>query len=305
MNVITDNGRNLVGAVMSDVCKILSTHMITTSPYNPKANPVERFNRTFNSMVAKFVNASQRDWDIYIGLLVSAYNTTSHTSSGTSPFSLVFKRPPLTIVEKMQLQVDPELKSLVGVRGRAALQLAYDEAIHRQRDCLEVAKQNNTKSDYHSFKVNDIVWMETMQGPKDGRKLKHTLRHTGPHRVTTVNGPLSYVVQHLRTGVTNRAHHYRLSLVSEKLQTKYAHLSPPSLANAPVSVDAPAVVTSPAPSRPSSRSLPPRTTATASAHSAGARYPQRANRQVPRRLLASMAPPDLGREGATPEDVRL
>jgi hypothetical protein len=59
LNVITDNGRNLVGAITSDVCKILSSHMITTSPYNPKANPIERFNHTFNSMVAKFVNASQ------------------------------------------------------------------------------------------------------------------------------------------------------------------------------------------------------------------------------------------------------
>ena len=308
--IITDNGRNLVGAVMSDVCKILRSHMITTSPYNPKANPVERFNRTMNSMIAKFVNTNQTDWDIYIGLLVSAYNTTSHTSSGASPFSLVFKRPTLTIVEKMQLQVDPELKSLVGVRGRAALQFAYDEALHRQRDRLEVAKQNNSKSDYYPFKVDDYVWMEIIQAPKDGRKLKHMLGHSGPHRVTAVNGPLSYVVEHVRTGAIHRAHHYRLSLVSEKLQLKYASLPRPSLANAatppaPISPGTSPAITTSASSRPSSRSPPPRTTAATSAHSADVRYPKRANRRIPKRLLTAIQSRAHGRGSSTPEGVML
>jgi hypothetical protein len=308
--IITDNGRNLVGAVMSDVCKILQSHMITTSPYNPKANPVERFNRTMNSMIAKFVNTNQTDWDIYIGLLVSAYNTTSHTSSGASPFSLVFKRPPLTIVEKMQLQVDPELKSLVGVRGRAALQFAYDEALHRQHDRLEVAKQNNSKSDYYPFKVDDYVWMEIIQAPKDGRKLKHMLGHTGPHRVIAVNGPLSYVVEHVRTGATHRAHHYRLSLVSEKLQLKYASSPRPGLASAatpaaPISPSTSPAITTSASSRPSSRSLPPRTTAATSAHSADVRYLKRANRRIPKRLLAAIHSRAHGRGSSTPEGVML
>ncbi len=71
-------------------------------------------------MVVKFVNdANQSDWDIYIGLLVLAYNTFE------------------------------ELKSLVGVRERDTSQFACDEAIHRQHDCMETAtgcsdKQTNT-----------------------------------------------------------------------------------------------------------------------------------------------------------------
>ena len=210
--ILSDNGKNLVGHVMSDIYNLLKSKKLSTSPYNPKGNPVERLNRTINSMIAKFTSESQRDWDQFMGLVVSAYNTTSHSVSGASPYSLVFKDKPRTIIDKMHLQVDADLKSLVGTRGRAALKAAYDEAIRRQCDRKSKAESSNAnKSDYKPFAIGDLVWLKTIQAPTDGRKAKHTLGNSGPYNIIKVTGPLSYVVEHVRTHKQLAAHHYRLS----------------------------------------------------------------------------------------------
>ena len=42
LEIVTDNGSNFVSSLMKNICKILKIKKITTSPYNPQANLVER-----------------------------------------------------------------------------------------------------------------------------------------------------------------------------------------------------------------------------------------------------------------------
>jgi hypothetical protein len=71
------------------------------------------------------------------------------------------------------------------------------------------------------FGPGDIVWLTDRQGLRDGRKAKHTLRHSGPYRVLTINGQYSYWIQHVNTGARYRVHYHHLTLATEPTQLKY------------------------------------------------------------------------------------
>ena len=53
---------------------------------------VERFNRTLSDMLATTAHNHPSDWDFYIRKVCLAYNSSIHSSTGFSPFFLMFGR---------------------------------------------------------------------------------------------------------------------------------------------------------------------------------------------------------------------
>ena len=117
-----------------------------------------------------------------------------------------------------------EIRSILGERGRAALRLTLTEAVQRQSSRLARATSANEDIDFSTFQIGSVVWLRTKAAPRDGRKKKYTLGNSGPYWITEVHGPLSYVVEHVRTGASLRAHHFRLSLASAKQQATYSRV---------------------------------------------------------------------------------
>lgn len=59
---------------------------------------VERTNRSVYNILSQCVTENHRDWDQHLDLIVMAYNSTVHESTGMSPYRLVF-------VEKMTVHI--------------------------------------------------------------------------------------------------------------------------------------------------------------------------------------------------------
>ncbi|CAB4016327.1 Retrovirus-related Pol poly from transposon 412 [Paramuricea clavata] len=53
---------------------------------------VERFNRTIEHQLAIFVNENRKDWDEHIPLLLMAYRTATHESTGLTPAKVMMGR---------------------------------------------------------------------------------------------------------------------------------------------------------------------------------------------------------------------
>ena len=89
----SDQGSNFCSELFREVCKALDIHKTRTSPYHPSGNGmVEVFNKTLLNMISAYVNDNQKDWDIYLPLLTSAYRSCAHDSSGLSPNQIMLGR---------------------------------------------------------------------------------------------------------------------------------------------------------------------------------------------------------------------
>ncbi|CAF0805112.1 unnamed protein product [Brachionus calyciflorus] len=66
---------------------------IITSAYNPRTNEkTERFNQTLKESLRNHAEADRKNWPRYLSFVLMAYTSRVHTSTGYTPFELMFGR---------------------------------------------------------------------------------------------------------------------------------------------------------------------------------------------------------------------
>lgn len=74
--------------------KILGIEKTRTTALHPQSDgQTERFNRTLEAMLSLFVEEKQRDWDVYLPLLMMAYRASEHDSIKCTPNMLMLVCP--------------------------------------------------------------------------------------------------------------------------------------------------------------------------------------------------------------------
>lgn len=81
----SDQGPDIESRTIQELCKIAGIRKVRTTPYHPRGNPVERFNRTLWQMLGTLENDKKADWKEFVKPLVHAYNFTKNDVTGYSP----------------------------------------------------------------------------------------------------------------------------------------------------------------------------------------------------------------------------
>ncbi|XP_038152461.1 protein NYNRIN-like [Cyprinodon tularosa] len=90
----SDQGPDFESRTIRELCKMANIHKIRTTPYHPRGNPVERFNRTLLDMLGTLSEKEKTHWTDFVKPLVHAYNCTKNDVTGYSPYELMFGRQP-------------------------------------------------------------------------------------------------------------------------------------------------------------------------------------------------------------------
>ncbi|KAK3558685.1 hypothetical protein QTP86_023232 [Hemibagrus guttatus] len=90
----SDQGRDFESHLIKELCDVAGVRKVRTTPYHPRGNPVERFNRTLLSMLGSLENKKKGCWKEYVKPLIHAYNCTRNETTGISPYELMFGRQP-------------------------------------------------------------------------------------------------------------------------------------------------------------------------------------------------------------------
>ena len=103
LQLLTDQGAQFVGAVMTTLCSNLHIDKIKTTPYHPEGNGVvERMHGTLGAMLTKAAKEGQ-DWVGQVPFALFALRAAPNRDTQFSPFELVYGRSvrtPLDIVHQ-------------------------------------------------------------------------------------------------------------------------------------------------------------------------------------------------------------
>ena len=182
----SDQGKEFMGEVMSQLSQLLQIARTRTCPYRPQSDGlVERMNRTCLDMLAKLCDGNPADWDQHLPFVVAAYNATPHASSGCSPNLLMFNREttlpvdlifqvprpmrhptcPNAYVEWVRDQVEVNFKFVRAELNKAAI---------RQKKCYD------EKTCHRKFEVGQFVWRYY---PPLQSQDKLNPRNIGPYKI--------------------------------------------------------------------------------------------------------------------------
>jgi hypothetical protein len=161
VRLLSDCEKTFTSGVQHELWRLLGSKCIHTSGYQPSANGViERFHRWLNANLSIFVNQRKNDWDEFIDSILYAYRTSVCTSTGYTPFELVFGRkafmPPDLLYELADAQLQDEAKRNIKVSD--SMREAYRFVRRRQQLSSENnAKRRDSKRKQVSFKEGDLV----------------------------------------------------------------------------------------------------------------------------------------------------
>ena len=85
--ILSDNGPQFAAEMTQAVCGDLTVNSsVHSTAHHPATNGfVERQNKTLLAMLGVFCSRRMNDWDKYLEVVMGAYNSTRHASTGYSP----------------------------------------------------------------------------------------------------------------------------------------------------------------------------------------------------------------------------
>lgn len=207
--LLSDNGSNLCGEVMTQLARYCGISRITTSIAHPQSNAsVERA----HARLAEFIRTTDAElevdtqWGMKLKMASYCYNTTPHTTTGYSPHHLMFGQPPRLIssvyydeyfatpenyVTKMQ-----KIHKEIWEKARASTIKAKEKAGEREANGVEKRKIDE-------FKPGQLILIETriFKG-KTNRKCDTWM---GPYEIAEVNEHTVGIKKRNRITIVNKS----------------------------------------------------------------------------------------------------
>ncbi|XP_064383396.1 uncharacterized protein LOC135332020 [Halichondria panicea] len=207
--LISDQGREFVNQVNTELFRFTGTEHRVTSAYHPQTNGLtERFNQTLQTALLKYVNDSQTDWDYHLPAILFAYRTSKQKATKYSPFELMFCRKPVLPIQ---------------------LELGSEGELEQSWDISAIMTHARAV-----FKTGSLVWLRnSARECKKGDKLKP--RWLGPYTVVECLDKGVFKIANPKTGKTlkkavnqQRLKHYHGSDSEKPLLDQHSSLSDPS-----------------------------------------------------------------------------
>lgn len=192
LQLYTDQGSNFESLLFAEMCSIFDIEKVHATSMRPQANGcVERFNRTLVSMISKYCQENQSQWDVLLPMLMMAYRSSTHSSTKVTPNKMVFGK-----------EVTLPMAAVVGFPTKEANgNLSVEKYVHELRKNLvkvhSFARDNigrsseyqkrhyDTNAKPRKYKAGQCVWLHDPTRRK-GICSKLISKWKGPYLVTKV-----------------------------------------------------------------------------------------------------------------------
>ena len=196
--VTTDRGRAFMSNRFMAICKAFHIIFKPTAQGQPQADGmVERVNRTILDIAAFICKEDNTKWSDHVGEIEYAANTRSSSTTGYTPYELVYGRlpPGPTYTDP----TDPDVTRSTGeqlrvLRRRIEVlqQLAHENQMLAAK---QQKKFHDAKAQAHEFKVGDTVWYYKPSQAERGVTSKLAFKWSGPYTVSKEIGPVTFILK--------------------------------------------------------------------------------------------------------------
>lgn len=210
--VLSDRGSQFTSEVMQEVYKLLAVKGNLTTPYHAMCNGlVERFNQTLKSMIKKLCTEKPKTWDRYIPALLFAYREVPQSSTGFSPFQLLYGRTPrgpMQVLKELWTRETQEQEIKTSLQHVLDLREKVEETCRIAKESLEkeAARQKRHFDKKAKLRVFPVGSKVLLLNPCKENKMK--MAWSGPYVVQGRVGLVDYKVQ-----VGNKVKTYHVNLL--------------------------------------------------------------------------------------------
>ena len=203
VTLVSDRGKNLLSAVVANLCKMFGVKRNHTSSYKPEANSAcERMNRTIAAGLRAYCGNNSTNWPKILPSLMMTYRNIPCTkSTNFSPFYLCFGRQMRTPIDAALLQSN-DVPATVN-QYLSDISRNIDEG--REIAQKNVAEAQGIYKHYYDrgqnpegvFGLGDYVLLKEMV--KKGKGTKTNRPYTGPYYVVVVGDNHTYRLRSVET----------------------------------------------------------------------------------------------------------
>ncbi|CAM8886149.1 unnamed protein product [Rhodiola kirilowii] len=196
-SIVSDRDPIFMSKFWKELFRQQGTLLAHSTAYHPQSDgQTEVVNRSLEDYLRCFVSTHQRDWTQLLPWAEFSYNTALHSSTGTTPYEVVYGRPPPALLDH--------------VPGSTTV-ATLEEQIKQREDLLRELKQNlaraqqrmmqhaNLKRQDKQFEVGDLVWVRLQPYRQNSlrkqRTNKFAKRFYGPFPITERIGAVAYRLQ--------------------------------------------------------------------------------------------------------------
>lgn len=203
--LLSDRGRVFLSTLVQELLQACNVIHRTTPAYHPQTNGLtEKLNRTLVDMLAMYTDLHQTNWDKVLPFITFAYNTSTHTTTGFSPFFLLFGR-----------EASCTLDTVLPYRSDFTEHQSVSDMASYAEECRQLARLQTTRAqadqkrryDNHhrdiSFETGDLVWLSVPQR-HIGLSQKLLDKYLGPYRILDRTSPVNYIVEPLQVPQDHR-----------------------------------------------------------------------------------------------------
>lgn len=185
--VVSDRGSAFLSETFSEITKLFKIKKITTTPYRPNSNIVERFHRSLGHHLVTCIHSDPTAWEEYIHCAVFAYNNAVNSATGFAPHELMFgfriKLPNKIIKYDSPIYNYESYKEELRNKLENYWQLAKENINLRKSHNKEYRDKNSNPL---NAQVGDLVFKE-----KPYKEHKYATPYKGPYTIEEFITPVT------------------------------------------------------------------------------------------------------------------
>lgn len=200
--ITSDRGAEFLSELFTELNKRLNIKQISTTPYHPSSNIVERQNRNLNQYLRAYVKEKPQYWATLLPYATFAYNITVHSSTGFSPFHLLYGREvtlPDAITKRRHIYNYDNYVDILTRELHDAWTLAQENLL-----AVKIKNKQNHDIKVHNpeLKIGDFVYISN-----EVKKHKWDDPNLGPFPITDIPSDQYIIID--KNGTPKKIHRNR------------------------------------------------------------------------------------------------